>query len=240
MAIEEEASGGVPEWVVTFGDMMSLLLTFFIMLVSLSEIKQEEKYQAMADSLRRQFGNEATLVAALPGEHTPMNSMLPHMLTTGRARRQDTASGGNDVQAIQGENLQVQTVRPGKDVTIGGVLFFDEDSAELTEENKQSLSLIARQLSGKPQKIEVRGHASHKPIDPQGGFRDQWDLGYERSYKIAQYLIAQGIEPERIRVGSAAAYEPLESGVEPALRRRNARVEVMLRDERATDRTKAE
>ena len=49
MAEEEDSGGGIPEWVVTFGDMMSLLLTFFIMLVSLSEIKQEEKFQAIRD-----------------------------------------------------------------------------------------------------------------------------------------------------------------------------------------------
>ncbi|MCA9240906.1 MAG: flagellar motor protein MotB, partial [Planctomycetales bacterium] len=35
MAVEEEPPPGIPEWVVTFGDMMSLLLTFFIMLVSM-------------------------------------------------------------------------------------------------------------------------------------------------------------------------------------------------------------
>ena len=58
MALEEDDGGGgdIPEWVVTFGDMMSLLLTFFIMLVSLSEIKQEEKYQAMVESLTQRFG----------------------------------------------------------------------------------------------------------------------------------------------------------------------------------------
>ena len=56
MAIEEEAGPGIPEWVVTFGDMMSLLLTFFIMLVSMSELKEDERYQAMVESFRQQFG----------------------------------------------------------------------------------------------------------------------------------------------------------------------------------------
>ena len=50
--------GGVPEWVVTFGDMMSLLLTFFIMLVSMSEVKEQERYQAMVDSIRQRFGHD--------------------------------------------------------------------------------------------------------------------------------------------------------------------------------------
>ena len=41
MAVEEDDAGGIPERVVSFGDLMSLLLTFFIMLVSLSEIKKD-------------------------------------------------------------------------------------------------------------------------------------------------------------------------------------------------------
>ncbi|HID23354.1 MAG TPA: hypothetical protein EYP14_13280, partial [Planctomycetaceae bacterium] len=41
----DEDSGGVPEWVVTYGDMMSLLLTFFIMLVSLSEVVADKRYR---------------------------------------------------------------------------------------------------------------------------------------------------------------------------------------------------
>ena len=44
MAIEEDPPAGVPEWVVSFGDMMSLLLTFFIMLVSMSEMMKFEKH----------------------------------------------------------------------------------------------------------------------------------------------------------------------------------------------------
>jgi len=239
MAIEEESSG-VPEWIVTFGDMMSLLLTFFIMLVSMSEIKQEEKYQAMVDSMRRQFGHDATTVSALPGENTPANSSLQAVLNMGRAKQQDLANGGNEVQAVVGENQQVQTIRPGKNSTVGGVVFFDEDSAELTDQIRRDLDVIFQQLAGKPQKIEVRGHTSRKPVDPQSGFRDHWDLAYGRCYSTMQYLIKQGIEPGRIRLGSAAAHEPLEGGIDPGLRKRNARVEILLWDERVADTKPAE
>jgi chemotaxis protein MotB len=237
MAIEEEPSGGVPEWIVTFGDMMSLLLTFFIMLVSMSEIKQEDKYQAMVDSMRRQFGNEATIIAPLPGQNTPLNSLLQSLWSMGRAKKQDTVSGGNQVKAVAGEHMQVQTIRPGRHSTKGGVIFFDEDSAELTPENQRNLDVIIQQLAGKPQKIEVRGHTSGKPADEQAGFRDLWDLAYQRSYNTVKYLTAHGIEPTRVRLGSAAAHEPLEGGIDPALRKRNARVEVLLWDERVVEPT---
>ena len=90
---DEPEEMGIPEWVVTFGDMMSLLLTFFIMLVSLSEIKEEETYQALVDSMQRQFGYARTLEALTPGEQRPRSSAFTTLATTGRAKKKDTAPG---------------------------------------------------------------------------------------------------------------------------------------------------
>ena len=64
---EEPEEKGIPEWVVTFGDMMSLLLTFFIMLVSLSEIKDDETYQKLVDSVQREFGYSRSSESLSPG-----------------------------------------------------------------------------------------------------------------------------------------------------------------------------
>lgn len=236
MAIEEEEVPGVPEWVVTFGDMMSLLLTFFIMLVSMSEMKQEEKFQAMLESMRRQFGHDTSTISLLPGPNSNANSSLPYMAPAeSRANRQKLLKGGNIVQAVTGDQSRVQDVRRGKNSTSGGVIYFDEDTADLTEEARRALATIATVLAGKPQKIEIRGHTSRRPIDPHTGLRDHWDLAFQRCYNTMQFLISQGIDPERIRLGSAAAFEPVELGLEVQERKRNARVEVLLWDERVTD-----
>src|SRR5690606_27108975 len=98
----EEAPPGVPEWIVTFGDMMSLLLTFFIMLVSLSEIKQDEQYQMLVESIRKQFGHDTTINAAVPGDIKPRNASLTNIATMGRARRLDTKRGGDKTKAPVG------------------------------------------------------------------------------------------------------------------------------------------
>ncbi|TWT31212.1 Motility protein B [Posidoniimonas corsicana] len=227
MAIEEEPAPGIPEWVVTFGDMMSLLLTFFIMLVSMSEIKEEKKFQAMLESMRRQFGHEATVSNVLPGENTPRNSTMSSLASMGRAKRLDIMRGGNPVKAVSGESPQVQTIRPGQSATSGGVIFFDELSDMLSEEAKMQLRQIAAQVRGKPQRLEIRGHASRKP--PTEG--DHWGLAYSRAHQTMNYLLQQGIEPQRIRVSSAAATEPLDNGLDEESRKRNARVEVLMWDE---------
>ena len=69
MAEPEEEQGGVPEWVVTYGDMMSLLLTFFIMLVSMSELKMKDVaplLQAGVDNLGFELVKHAVFVNGQP------------------------------------------------------------------------------------------------------------------------------------------------------------------------------
>lgn len=236
MALEEDDddAGGIPEWVVTFGDMMSLLLTFFIMLVSMSEIKDDEQYQAMIDSMRQQFGQDASILSLIPGDNAA-NSPMQSTATAGVSKRKNTEEGGSDATAIPGENQLVRTIRTGNNSTLGGVIYFDEDSAELSPVNQAILSKIVPQLVGKPQKIEVRGHASRKPPQVTDQIRDQWDLAYARCYHTMKFLIEQGIKPSRIRLGSAAANEPISNGLTPESRRRNARVEILMWDERVGD-----
>ncbi|VAX39948.1 Flagellar motor rotation protein MotB, partial [hydrothermal vent metagenome] len=73
--MEEDEAPGVPEWVVTYGDMMSLLLTFFIMLVSLSEVVADQKYRAVLDSLQQYTGYRGSPKAPA-GTSFPLNSMI--------------------------------------------------------------------------------------------------------------------------------------------------------------------
>lgn len=235
MAIEEEEDAGIPEWVVTFGDMMSLLLTFFIMLVSMSEIKKDDQFQAMLASMRKQFGSfESSTMSSAPGS-TTNNSNLQTITTLGAAQRRNTEEGGSDVEAIKGEENEVQTIRPGKHSTVGGVVYFDEDSAELSEGAQSDLLRIIPQIRGKPQKVEIRGHTSRKPVHRSDVVRDTWDLAYSRCYNTMQYLVANGVDEERIRLGSAGAYEPIDNGETVERRRLNARVEILLWDERVAD-----
>ena len=208
--------------------MMSLLLTFFIMLVSMSEIKEEEKFQAMLESMRRQFGHEASMASMIPGMSTPTNSMMQSMASMGRAKRKDIVRGGNKVKSVTGEDNLVRTIRPGRDTTVGGVVFFEEDSADLTDDARARLKEIAAQIAGKPQKIEVRGHASRKPVVGGG---DHWSLANLRARKAKDFLVEQGIDEKRIRLGSAGSHEPLDTDFNDASRKRNARVEVLMWDE---------
>ncbi len=234
---EPESSGAeIPEWVVTFGDMMSLLLTFFIMLVSLSEIKEEETYQALVDSMRQQFGYTKSLESLTPGESKPRTSASTVLATTGRAKREDTAKGGVPDPAPQGEKPLVRIIRPGKQTAVGSVVFFEIGTAQMQPDSRRVLDAIALQLQGKPQKIEVRGHTAPETAARTADAAESMDLSYARARAVLEYLVKNhGLEPNRFRLTSAGANEPMHAGSDPSGMRSNPRVEIFLLDETVSD-----
>jgi chemotaxis protein MotB len=79
--------GGAPDWTLTYGDLMSLLLTFFVMLVSMSEMKNTDKYRGVADSLHQKF-SAAAVPGLTPGVGRPRNPRLAAHAVTARQTRQ--------------------------------------------------------------------------------------------------------------------------------------------------------
>ena len=235
--IEDDDSGAeIPEWVVTFGDMMSLLLTFFIMLVSLSEIKEEEKYQALVESMRRQFGHTRTLESLTPGESKPRTSAFETLATVGRAKRKDVHSGGVEAKAPVGEKPKVRIIRPGRLTAVGSVVFFAIASDELDDTAKRVLDGIADELKGKPQKIEIRGHTSPRVASKAISVSEPMNLAYSRSVKVFDYLVSKhGVDPRRCRISAASDSEPMHTSADPAKQGQNPRVEVFLLDETVED-----
>lgn len=228
MALNEpEEEAGIPEWVVTFGDMMSLLLTFFILLFSMSEPKKEES-KAMMESLRRSFGHDTSLASIMPGPGPPTNAQVAKLASLGRAERANTMNGGDKVKAPVGDNARVRTIRPSEEASVGGVIQFIEGACDLTEDDKQSLISTAGIVGGKPQKIAIRGHTTSRPLSPDSPYRNHWDLSYTRCFKVMEFLIEQGLDRKRFRVELAAANEPAHIGHEPDKIRQNSRVEVLL------------
>ena len=233
---DEPEEIGIPEWVVTFGDMMSLLLTFFIMLVSLSEIKEEEQYQAMTDSIQESFGYAKTIDAMTPGDSKPRKSEFAILSTTGRAKKKDTARGGVPDKAPAGEEPRIRVVRPGQTTAVGSVIFFELGSDALSPNAIDDLDKTAGLLKGKPQKIEVRGHVSAKYAARTEGTDEAVMLSFRRAAAVRRHLISvNGLESERFRVSSAGETEPMHRTGESNALTQNPRVEVFLLDETVED-----
>lgn len=226
----------IPEWVVTFGDMMSLLLTFFIMLVSLSEIKEEEMYQALVESMRQQFGYAKTQDSLTPGESRPRPMAFQVIATVGRAKQKDTARGGVPEKAPQGEEQHVRIIRPGRQTAVGTVIFFELGSTQLGDAARRGLDAVAEQIRGKPQKVEVRGHTEPEVAARAVTSTEPMDLAYSRCRAAMKYLIEHHqIDANRFRLSTAGGHEPMYTAGDAEKMTKNPRVEVFLLDETTDD-----
>lgn len=227
--IQEDDAPAIPEWVVTFGDMMSLLLTFFIMLVSMSEIKNEEKYQAMVDSFRRQFGHATAIESFVPGPLKPRNSDKAMNESSGHGEK-DTKKGGQPDLAPRGDNDRVDSIDPPDHLTKGCILFFDEGSAELTEAAKRKLHVAIPEIAGKPQLIEIRGHTVTRPPPADSPYKNNWELAFARCEAVKNYILdTYDIDSRRLRLNVAAGNEPKFS--HELFVKQNARVEIYMLDQ---------
>lgn len=225
---EEHSSEGAPEWMVSYADMITILMAFFVVMFSMAGTKDAKKEDPVMSSLRRQFGR---FVGMPTSQYVPSSSALTAKAVAMKPTQQKEARN----RGLAGDFPRVATIRPGDQATIGGVIYFDAGKTDLNDEQKRQLQTTAGDLAGKPQKIEIRGHTLARSPGADGKPRDNWDVAYERCHKTMQYLISLGIDPRRIRIGVAAQFEPVYGGRDPLLLEKNNRVEVFMLNEFSSD-----
>ena len=224
---KKKQSAGAPEWMVTYGDMMSLLLCFFVILVSMSEMKQDQKFQKVRESIKRAFGYQGG-VGYIPGIETPTNT-LEKQLSDLIMRKWQLQLGKSAEEGIEGQNPAVVRVREGLEYIIGGRVPFEPGQADLLDYAKQQLDAFADLIRGMNNKIRVRGHTATVPPDVYAPFASLDDLTYARANAVKQYLISRGIREERISVEACGNNEPLVTqAYDPKSRADNDRVSIIV------------
>ena len=194
--MEDDAPPGVPEWVVTYGDMMSLLLTFFIMLVSMSEIVSNQKYRAVLESFQQRAGYQFSPSSA-PGESFPLNSFIDRVKTMKLGSPSDESGvGGVRQPSTKGESTRVFTGPEGVGRRTGEVVRFDEEG-RITSTSEALLLSDAVDLRGKPNKIEVRSWVTLEPADTRPA---RIRAAYDKARGVRTRLIESGVEGGRIRL----------------------------------------
>ncbi|MFQ5733928.1 MAG: flagellar motor protein MotB [Planctomycetaceae bacterium] len=248
---------GVPEWIVTYGDMMSLLLTFFIMLVSMSEVRSDKgKTRAMMDGIRRAFGPTSSK-RGMPGRGAQTSSALGKMASKGGRSQGGTEVGGRKAKGVGGAHANATRIRDGTLVTLGGPAQFERLQATLSPHLRRNLDIVARVVGPKNHRIMIRGHASPEtfptnatvasaavgsvapwPKEQDRDFlvvnglsvRDAFDLSFARARAVAEYLVSKKIDRRRLIVTAAGATERRLMTRDWQAQNLNRRVDVFLID----------
>lgn len=137
----------------------------------------------------------------------------------------------NKDDAKNSKKPRVPLPRPNEILGAGTVVYFNGNSIELDDSAKQLLDHFAPTVVGKPQKIEVRGHAMRSRSSEDNA----WKLSYERCIATMQYLESLGIPEKQIRLSQAGANERLTLKIEGNAQKSNPRVEIIVLGELAED-----
>lgn len=220
---------GAPAWMMTFGDMMSLLLTFFILMYSMSSM-ETEKFRIAAGSIREAFGNSEGQL--LPDDGPPsMSDTIPIYESLGD-EMSDAALEviESQLQEFVKENGLEEQVEVEKDnfgvhLRIKDAALFGPGSANIEQESADIVDKLGDMLRSIDVPIVVAGHTDNIPIRSPV-FRSNWELSAARAAGVARVFVSRGHLPETMTVEAYGEYKPLADNGTPAGRSENRRVEI--------------
>ena len=190
---------GAPLWMCTFGDLMSLLLCFFIMLFAISIIA-EIKWEALVETLERRKGYAGTS-QRISEDNKPSASLST---TPEESRRTAALAGSRETPGRGGEYVDTQTIRQEGTQVKGGLILFDSGNEELTEKGKTDLEALLPVLSASSYKILVKGHAAPVEIGEDVGiFRRDFYLAYQRAVNVKNHLVSLGLQEEFFQLSTS-------------------------------------
>ncbi|RLC03979.1 MAG: type VI secretion system protein TssL [Deltaproteobacteria bacterium] len=228
----EVVEEGAPLWVVTFGDLMSLLLCFFVLLLSFSEMDRQ-KYKELSGSMQNAFGVQRKkqvfdipkgqkIIAKNFDQEAITLSKETDILEQVRQAIQDSFGGlGNSIE-YDADEYKVR-------IRLMGESTFHSGRADIRETMMPLLATIAEVFRKNKENIIIAGHTDNVPLKEGGQFKTNLQLSMARAASVADFFLSEGsIEPHRISTMGFGEHRPLDTNDNPQGRQKNRRVEIIL------------
>lgn len=224
---------GSPAWMTTYADMVTLLLCFFVLLYSFSNL-DVQKFRAIMSALQGSLG-------VLPGGKTispqqaigsPMLDLQETVLLTQQEIEQIQSLYQSFSDMIKSGELpgsvELHMESRGLVIRFADRLFFDLGQATLREDAKPVLDKVASVLKDLPNHIRVEGHTDNLPIRNQR-FPSNWELSTARATTVIRYLIEEkGFSPQKLSAAGYSQYRPVADNGTESGRAKNRRVDIVV------------
>lgn len=218
-------------YLITFADLITLLLGFFVILYTTAQI-DTEKFDKLQDALQKAFktGSKPLLEGGdgvLDGNET----ILPEPYFPGvRDGNMDSIQESiSDGLLSYFEEGSVTLIREGESIKIDmpEKLLFSSGYAELTNEGLKFLDSLADILSDVPNQITIDGHSDNVPIQ-NSNFESNWHLSTARALSVAYTMTKNGLKEENLAIRGYSSQRPKESNATEDGRAKNRRVELII------------
>lgn len=246
-APEAEKENG-ERWLLTYADLITLLMIFFIVLYSMSNV-DAQKFRAVAESLNNAMGGGTPAKLEISTELTGP-SVIPQYANKPQQDSKETtpnktSSGNANQESMTIEEIKKNLDKYAKDngvqttlvssieerglvVSIKDTLLFDSGSAVVTPKAHEILNKISKVLAVAANYIKIEGHTDNVPINTFL-FPSNWELSVIRATNVLQIMAAEGgISSDRLSATGYGEYRSIASNGDEAGRAKNRRVDLVI------------
>ncbi len=240
-------------WLVSYGDFITLLFAFFVVMYSVSSVN-EGKYRVLSNTLNEAFRLPRRSINPIQiGELQQGTGALPGDVLSEAATDSTGSADPGDAWAEEKrlgylaasiesslepyvDSGQVAITNHGlwMEVSIKSRLLFESGRARLGRHAKRVLGDLARILKSVPNPILVEGHTDDRPIHTRE-FPSNWELSAARAARVVRLFTRLGVDPKRLAAVGYGPNHPIADNHTEAGRRQNRRVTLVIRSGKATE-----
>lgn len=212
---------GAPAWMATYGDMVTLLLCFFVLMLSYANM-DEMKFGAAAVSLQGALGVIGSSGSSTPTSHSINNSTGQNNVFDRLNQLQDAI-----VELEMEDVIEVEFNQNGTTLRLDDQILFSSGKANLKPAALEVFKTLTEILKSKTNDILVSGHTDNIPIN-NDDFQSNWDLSVARALSVVKALIELGISENALGAVGYGEFRPIESNDTVEGRQKNRRVEFLV------------
>jgi len=222
----------LPAWLAAFGDLMSLLLCFFVLLLSMSSMdakKISEAIGSLSGAMSVLEGGIKTEVSKQRiQESTPIEAQDE---TSEQVNRVNQAMGDANEMMDKGTGpaITLEEAQDGFVIELPAALLFKSGSATIYNEDAllflKRIALIIAELPNAT-KVNVKGHTDTLGPGANSIYKDNWELSSSRAISVLHELLLDGVDPKRISASGYAEFSPKATNATKSGREKNRRVEL--------------
>lgn len=206
-------------WAVTYGDLMSYLMIFFLVLFSFSMSRTDKtrnrKYEESLGNIQKAFGGQADA----------------RRLKRAKAQEEEAQVESNIKESMRTEELanlvEIQSSERKVNLVLKEGVLFASGRADLKAPALKVLMPIAAELKKIPNDVLIEGHTDNIPIK-NGKYISNWELSMARAYSVLRFMEEQGLSARHLAGIGYGENRPVSSNSTPEGRAQNRRIEISI------------
>ncbi|WP_026485730.1 OmpA/MotB family protein [Caldanaerobius polysaccharolyticus] len=232
-AESSDEKNNLERWLLTYSDLITLLMIFFVVMYSLSSINLN-KFAQLANSLGLSLGSKYVI-----GENSG-NSLIDNNLINNNGGKDSNAnlkgnnSGGVEqklLSYIESKHLSsyvtLYSDERGVVISLQEPLLFKIGSADVLPQNRKIIDNISQILKTIPNYIRVEGYTDDIPINNEK-YKSNWELSVARATNVIEILVENGVNPERLIAVGYGQFKPVVPNTSEENRKKNRRVDIVI------------